>query len=610
MTDQTAPGAEQHDVIVVGGGFAGSLVAKALGDKGWRVLVLEAGIGSADAGQGQQDAVRRFHDAFPKMPNSPYRTTDAAPSPDHRDLFAPQTADGPGGYLVQQGNLPFASTYLRANGGTGLIWTGLTPRMHPEDFRSADLGPGRNWPVDYAALEPYYRAAERELGVAADVDEQRVGTGLPFPDGYVFPMHAIPRSHLDEVIAAGVDGHRIRDPYQPDPAELLVVGTPHARNGVPNARYVDDRAGTATGFTPIGRRCTGFASCLPICPEEAKYTPLRTQSQWSGTVTLRTQSVVGRVRFDSSGVATGVEYRRYDTESDATTAHTATADVVVVAAHAIQNAVLLLASGITDHSDQLGRNLMDHPVLLTWGLLPEPVGPYRGPGSTSGIEAFRFGPARAHRAPFRMEIGNWGWVWADGPPAMELDRLLRSGNPLVPNGRGLFGRELRRTVGDRVGRQFTLQFEVEQVADPANRVTIDPARLDRLGNPRPIVHYDLGAHVRRGFVAAKAISDQIFDLLGAEDHTEYRPGHPGYFEYDGTGYTFWGAGHAAGTHVMGDSAAESVVDADQRCWHHPNLFAVGCGSMPSLGTSNPSLTMAALALRSAERIHRDLLAGR
>ncbi|MBD0688739.1 hypothetical protein BG452_24400 [Streptomyces sp. CBMA123] len=65
---------------------------------------------------------------------------------------------------------------------------------------------------------------------------------------------------------------------------------------------------------------------------------------------------------------------------------------------------------------------------------------------------------------------------------------------------------------------------------------------------------------------------------------------------------------AGGTHLMGDAPGTSVVDQWQRCWDHPNLYAVGCGSMPSLGTSNPSLTMAALALRSAERIHQDLLA--
>jgi len=274
----------------------------------------------------------------------------------------------------------------------------------------------------------------------------------------------------------------------------------------------------------------------------------------------------------------------------------------VLAAHTVENARLLLLSRLADRSGQVGRNLMDHPVLLTWGLMPDAVGPYRGPGSTSGFEGFRTGPARRLRAPFRIEIGNWGWVWAKGPVDGEVARLLAE--------QGLFGAELRSAVGDRIRRQFALQFEMEQSADPANRVTLHPHERDALGLPRPLVTYDLAGHVKDGMAAARAVSDQIFALLGAEDHTDYAPAAawPGRFSHGGRTYGYRGAGHAAGTHLMGDSPATSVVDSWQRCWDHPGLYAVGCGSMPSIATANPTLTMAALALRSAERIEADLVA--
>lgn len=279
--------------------------------------------------------------------------------------------------------------------------------------------------------------------------------------------------------------------------------------------------------------------------------------------------------------------------------------MVVLAAHAIENAKLLLMSGLANRSGQVGRNLMDHPVLLTWGLMPERIGPYRGPGSTSGIEGFRSGPGRRSRAPFRIEIGNWGWVWAKGPVDTDVAELLNGAD-----GRGLRGSELRAAVADRVGRQFTLQFEMEQSADPANRITLDPRERDALGLPRPVVTYGLDDHVKAGIAAAKAVSDQVFTLLGAEDHTEFNaPAWPGRFEHEGRTYGYRGAGHGAGTHIMGSSPDDSVVDPWQRCWDHPGLYAVGCGSMPSVATSNPTLTMAALALRSCERIEADL-AGR
>ncbi|GAB7036875.1 MULTISPECIES: GMC family oxidoreductase [Catenuloplanes] len=581
----------RYDVVVVGGGFAGSLVARALGDGGWRVLVLEAGT------DGAEDATHTFQTTVAKTPTSALRANALVPSPDVLDL-----AGGPGGYtatgyLRQTGPLPYSSPYLRVNGGSGTAWTGLVPRMHPDDF--GYHGVGRRWPLGYDDLEPYYRAAEREIGVAADVDEQREGVGLPFPDGYVFPMHGLPRTYLDDVLAEALDDREVSDPYLGGPTSLRVVGTPQARNAPPNRAYDGGR-----GFRPAGHRCAGYASCMPVCPEGAKYTPRRTQARWPSTVTLRTRAVVHRVARDEHGRVTGVAFRSYEPGSAGRhTVEEVTADLVVLAAHAVENARLLLMSGLADGSGQVGRNLMDHPALLTWGLTAAPTGPYRGPGSTTGIEGFRFGPGRRVRAPFRIEIGNWGWVWALGPPDRDVDELLAQ---------NVFGTDLRRRLGERVGRQFALQFEIEQEADPANRVTLDPDRRDAFGDPRPVLHYDLSDYVKRGMAAAKRVSDQIFALLGAEDHTAYRPepGMPGYFEFDGTPYAYRGAGHGAGTHLMGASAADSVVDAWQRSWDHPNLYLVGCGSMPSLGTSNPSLTMAALALRSAEHMDRELRAAR
>ncbi|MFI6094548.1 GMC family oxidoreductase [Lentzea sp. NPDC051213] len=538
--------------VVVGAGFAGSLIAKVLGDNGFRVLVLEAGTET-----GHDDAVRTFQTALVKTPLAPYRQTVAAPSSD---------------YLINTGPFEYASPYLRMNGGTGAAWTGITPRMHPEDFRTADLGHGRNWPISYDDLEPSYRAAEWEIGVSADADEQR--GHLPIPDGYVYPMHALPRTYLDHAVASVVDGRRI------DGQELRVTGTPQARNGVP-----------VKGYRPDGNLCSGFASCVPVCPESAKYTPLRTQKRWSDNVELRTRCVVNRLHADEFGRVTKVGYQRYyDDTSGTHTRHEVEADVVVLAAHAIENAKLLLMSGLANSSDQVGRNLMDHPTLLTWALMPEPIGPFRGPGSTTGIEAFRCGPQRCTRAPFRVEIGNWGWGWSAGSPGSDTREFVAA---------GLRGTALRNAVADRVGRQFTLQIEVEQEADPTNRITLDHARRDALGNPRPSVHYGLSGYVQDGLLAAKRVSDQLFEMLKAEDYTQYKPDGERYFEHDGVPLRYWSAGHIGGTHVMGATPQNSVVDQWQRCWDHPNLYAVGCGSMPSLGTSNPSITMAALALRTA-----------
>ena len=89
-------------------------------------------------------------------------------------------------------------------------------------------------------------------------------------------------------------------------------------------------------------------------------------------------------------------------------------------------------------------------------------------------------------------------------------------------------------------------------------------------------------------------------------YTRYLPTDPGYLTYGDDGYTFQGAGHVAGTHRMGSTAASSVVDAKQRTWDHHNLYLVGCGNLPTVGTSNPTLTMTALAVWAGENITADL----
>jgi choline dehydrogenase-like flavoprotein len=56
---------------------------------------------------------------------------------------------------------------------------------------------------------------------------------------------------------------------------------------------------------------------------------------------------------------------------------------------------------------------------------------------------------------------------------------------------------------------------------------------------------------------------------------------------------------------MGEKPSNSVVNKDQRSWDHENLFLVGSGTFPTVATANPTLTLAALCLRTAEIIKQQ-----
>lgn len=536
----TAAGAG-FDVAIVGSGVSGALVAAQLAARGARVLVLEAGP-RVERGA----AVQRFGQALVKVPESAYELSSFSPHPQ---------SDRPGDFYLQAGPDPFGSTYLKAVGGTTWHWLGTAVRLVPDDFRMASrFGVARDWPVGYDSLEPWYARAEAELGVAGD---DAADLGVPRSSGY--PMPAIAPSYLDGVLRGALQGL------------FTVCTTPQARNSVAHA----DRPA-----------CCGSASCIPVCPIGAKYDAGVHVARAEGAgARVQDRTVVTRIRVDGAGQVAGLEWRRPDGSTGL-----ATARHYVLAANAIETPRLLLASatgalphGVANRSDQVGRNLMDHPVQLSWALSRSPVWPYRGPLSTSGIESLRWRGGRRTRSALRIEIGNDGWSWPAGAPMSTAAALARA---------GLRGEPLGAALQHQAARHLRLASLTEQLPEPGNRVTLDTRRRDGSGLPLPRVSYRLGSYVRGALAEARQVHRSIFERTGVSE-MHHAP-------------EAFGAGHILGTVAMGRSARNAVVDADLRSHDHLNLWLVGGGVFPTVGTGNPTLTIAALALRLADRLQAEL----
>jgi choline dehydrogenase-like flavoprotein len=593
----------EYDAVIVGAGVMGALVAKKLTEAGKKVLILEAGRASGLSFASYQSYVETYRKAEIKDTNSPYVQNAMAPSPYERDIAkSSERTPDLNGYQVQKGPLPFGSTYLRSLGGTTLHWLGTCPRMLPSDFRLHSLyGVGRDWPIDYDEIAPYYCEAEWAIGVSANKEDQSY-FGVHFPEDYDYPMERIPLSWSDLQIAAAVDGSTLRLGSQDYP--VWVESLPQARNAIPRKGYTPQGA---VGAEHLGQRCEGNASCIPICPVQAKYSALKTLSRLNpARATLRTQAVATALKLGADGRIAGIEVAQYADEAGALPVHRGTVRgrLYVLAAHAVENAKLLLASKAANRSDQVGRNLMDHPFFITWALAPKNLGMFRGPGQTAGIPSFRDGAFRRDFAAMRIDLGNWGWDVATYPPASDVVSRV---------GQGLYGSALRRQLADELPRQLRIGFDIEQLPESRNRVTISPEFMGPLGSYRPVLHYDLSDYTQRAMLAATEIADHVYRCMGIEPQnilSHYEPSDPSYttLKHKGktVGLSFIGAGHHMGTHRMGSSPKDSVTDKHSRAWDHDNLYIVGCGSMVTSGSANPTLTGAALSLMAADAMLRQL----
>jgi glucose dehydrogenase len=642
MNDETP-----YDVVIVGAGVVGALMAYKLGSAGKKVLLLDGGAAVPDS---RTEYLENFYLARAKTPEAPYPALPNSPPaplfplPDPALNASPRPTilqlgawkDPSQSYLVQPQTptipsidktgavrkLPFASTYERVGGGTTWHWLGTSLRNVPDDltmFSTYDVfGPGADWPITYAELQPLYALAEAEIGVSASVDQQQplaAAIGLTFPEGYNFPLNPIPTSLVDQAVSTGISGLTVPSGSPTDPRryDVFVTPTPAGRNSQPYQ----------------GRRvCAGNTNCIPICPIQAKWDATVTLAKAlnTGNVTVSYNSVASRVQADSTGTITGIQYLVYQGQlaknSATPVAHQvrmATGKAYVLAAHAMENAKLLLMSkspdfpeGIANKSDQVGRNLMDHVLLLTWALMPEgqPVFPYRGPLSTAGIECLRNGDFRRTRSAFRIEIGNEGWNFAAGDPYTTVNDFITGTNisQLNPKHERLGGLALVNKLNDLMTRQFRLVFLMDQAPDPENRITLHPTLKDGLGLPRPQIAYGLDEYTLNGFRAAREVSLAIYERLGATDYTNYTnaAAQPGYFVLDGEPCQMFGAGHVVGTHRMGADRTTSVVDANQRAHDHPNLWIAGSGSFPTVATANPTLTLLALSFKAADSVLASL----
>ena len=526
------------DVIVIGSGVTGALTAYELAKAGKNVLILEAG-----------DRVERWKaiEKYRSLPdksianNSPYPNREWAPNPIG------------GKYLEQKGPVGFATTYVRMVGGTTWHWDSATWRLLPNDFKLKSVyGRGRDWPISYNDLEPYYYRAEVEMGVNGyDVEDQSGQGASHFPPRSApYPTPGHPFSSAQRKVAGMMEAAG----YHP-------IHEPNARA----SRPYDGRPA-----------CAGNNTCDPICPIGAKYTgDIHVDKALAKGARLISNAVVYRLDADDAGRIVSVSYMTPDKAR-----HTLHAKQFVLAAHAIETPKILLMStsarypnGLANSSGMVGRNLMDHTGLGFNIVAKDELWPGTGPNALLVFLNARDGDFRKTRASYKTKLRNTAVNTA-------VTQALLA--------KGVMGSELDRQIKFQSARQVSLAVDLETLPNPENRIVPSRDRVDAIGIPVPEIHFDVDDYWNAGRDAAVTDIARYAEILqGTITMTDLGRQN---------------REHIMGTMIMGSDPKDSVVDADCRSHDHPNLFVAGTSVMPAVGCVNPTLTGAALAIRLADRI--------
>jgi choline dehydrogenase-like flavoprotein len=545
------------DVVIVGAGVAGSLSALELARAGLSVLVLDAGpcVTRGEIVENFRNApatTRALTTPYPPKPwaLAPFNGVDGA-SLDYLQV------DGPDGDAYQ-------TDYLRLVGGTTWHWAGCAWRHLPNDFRlHSRYGVGRDWPISYDDLEPYYYRAELEMGVCGP-DPSRGAEDLGSPRKQPYPMEKMPWTYPSKVLADVVARH----------TDYRVVHEPEARN----TRPYDGRP-----------TCAGNNNCMPICPIGAMYNAMESviKAEKAGARVME-NSVVYRIETDAANQKV-VAVHFYDPDKRSTRV---TGKVFILAAHNIESVKLMLMSkddknpnGIANKTDQVGRCMMEHAGTEVQFISREPVWMGQGPQHNCAIDSLRDGPWRTEMAAAITRIDD-----SNLTPAVAQQALAS----------GLVGKKLDAAIRHGVAHKLELSTHHAVLPNPQNRLTLSDKR-DMLGIPYPKVWYSIDEYTRKSARRTLQMYEAIFKGMGATEIT--------YIPDAKDPLKFAAQDHPMGGALMGEDPNTSVVDKDCRSHEQDNLYVASSAVFVNTGTANPTLTIAALALRVADTVKAQLARG-
>lgn len=570
----------KKDVVIIGGGWAGLLMAKELATRtSLSILVLERG------------TMRRAQDFASDMDEVEYRVRQKLMQDASLDTVTFR-------HDARERALPIRqfANFLPGTGvgGAGEHWGAVCPRNLPDFFRALShtkekYGAGRlpaehsiqDWGITYDDLEPYYTRVDKLLGVsgkAGNLRGQKVPGGNPFEgsrsEEYPTPPTKQPYFAVLFAEASKSLGHH---PY-PMPA-----ATPSQMYTNPDG--ITRPACVYCGFCDrygcmIGAKAQPTNTLLPVIEKKK-------------TVTIRAHSTVRRIiHADNSqrDRVTGVTY------VDATGAEFfQPADIVFLASWTLNNSRLLMLSNIGEPYDSasgkgtLGRNFT-HQVFFPAAtvFMDKPLNRFMGSGSSGSMISDFDGDNFDHSDLGFIRGGFFHALNNGANPISEFGEVPHSVKVR-------WGSEWKKKSVELFDRTAKIIFAGEHLAYRGNFTDLDASYKDRYGDPLLRLTIDWHDNERKmaEFMTARAV--EIAHAMGAQEVNAFEP----LGQYDTRRYQ---TTHVQGGTILGVYPETSVVNTYGQHWHANNLFVLGGSTFPQAGAANPTPTILALTLRTADAV--------
>src|ERR1700730_12207333 len=567
------------DVVIVGGGWTGLLMAKELGSRTpLSVVVLERGGPRRTEDYAvEMDELNTLH--FRMMQDLSQETVTVRHTVSQRAVPLRQH----GAFLPGSGV-----------GGAGEHWGGWFPRFFPDTFRLRSqlrekYGESRfpaehtieDWGITYDELEPFYTRAEYLVGASGKAGNIRgnVIQGGNIFEGWRSTEYPTPPNKIPYVASLFQDATKSLG-YHPYPLPAATISTSFTNpDGVsrPGCTYCGycDRYGCM-----IGAKAQPTNTLLPVIRKHSNIS-IRTGS-WARRIVHA--SADGNVR------ATGVTY-----VNDSGEEVFQPADLTVLASWTLNNNRLLLLSGIGEVYDpstgkgNLGRNLT-HQVSMSLMTLffDKPLNRFMG-SAAAGIRVSDCDSDLIDKTdlPF-LQGGSFNVSNLTTGPIANFGIL-------PPSTQARWGSDWKKASLYHYDRTSGIRFAGEHLAYKGNCMDLDPRYTDRFGDPLLRMTIDWHEYERKmvEFMSKRAAA--IGRAMGATQVVPFL----GLHSYDTRRYQ---SSHIQGGTIMGSSPDRSILNNYLQHWDVSNLFVLGASSFPQNSSPNPTATILALTYRSADAI--------